>query len=87
MSSANFKLEMRDRDRGVVVMERCLHYLLKEEVEQDGREQPFLSDYVIKKSPAVLEDLFHCAPLSSESRLLFGKKCLGHTFQSTEDDA
>ncbi|KAH3769265.1 hypothetical protein DPMN_170758 [Dreissena polymorpha] len=53
MSSANFKLEMRDRDRGVVVMERCLHYLLKEEVEQDGREQPFLSDYVIKKSPAV----------------------------------
>ncbi|KAH3769266.1 hypothetical protein DPMN_170516 [Dreissena polymorpha] len=43
--------------------------------------------HVFLNDDSAVEDLFHCAPLSSESRLLFGKKCLGHTFQSTEDDA
>ncbi|KAH3812010.1 hypothetical protein DPMN_140431 [Dreissena polymorpha] len=33
-----------DGDRGVVVMESLLQYLLKEKVEQDGKEQTILTD-------------------------------------------
>ncbi|KAH3887248.1 hypothetical protein DPMN_011264 [Dreissena polymorpha] len=32
------------------------------------------------------EDLFHCAPPSSECSLLFGKQFLGLTLQSIKDD-
>ncbi|KAH3820518.1 hypothetical protein DPMN_122262 [Dreissena polymorpha] len=31
-----------DTDRGVVIMESLMHYFLKENVEQDGREQTYL---------------------------------------------
>ncbi|KAH3690058.1 hypothetical protein DPMN_155354 [Dreissena polymorpha] len=34
-----------------------------------------------------VEDLFHCAPPSSESSLFFGQQFLGLTLQSIKDDA
>ncbi|KAH3897920.1 hypothetical protein DPMN_022116 [Dreissena polymorpha] len=43
--------------------------------------QVFLND------DSAVEDLFHCAPPSSESSLVFGQQFIGLTFESIKDDA
>ncbi|KAH3880381.1 hypothetical protein DPMN_004295 [Dreissena polymorpha] len=50
-------------------------------------KEPMLVLQVFLNDDSTVEDLFHCAPPSSESRLLIGQQFLGLTFQYIKDYA